>query len=163
MTEAFVLYKALWRDICAMLPVYSAEGANGCEIYYTDGTVRYMDRRLTWVLDDLLGYLCTDKQLLQQQSARWLERPRAKRLPLAVMEDFTLVPVKGRDCPNKYDGVSGYAVLEYVQSVRETERGTVIRLGRKQRITVLDSGKTVRRNLRIAQRVAVRYRQEYEN
>ncbi len=147
-------YKREWRSICAMLPKYLADGTNGTVIYYMDGSVEKVDKRLVWVLDDLLGHLGSSKELLHKKSLEYLEEPDARRLPLVVDDDFCLVPVKGRKTIKAADRAVGYIVLQYVQAVQTVEHETLVHLEQDNTIVVLDAARTVHQNLVLARALA---------
>ncbi len=113
-------YKRVWKNICAMLPVYLQDGTNGTVVYYIDGSTEQIGHRLEWVLNDLLKYLCTGKDILQQKANDYMESKNGRRIPLVVNQEMCLVPVKGRKAFTKNDGASGYVVLEYVESIQRT-------------------------------------------
>ena len=84
-------YKREWRDICALLPAYLPDGCNGSMILYEDGGVEEIKASLSWLLDDLLDYLRSSKQLLQRQSRRitaQMGNQRGRRLPLILGKVF---------------------------------------------------------------------------
>ena len=95
------------------MPVYLADGTNGTEITYLDGTVEQMDKRLCWVLNDLLFHLRSSTSVLMRQSRMVLGKP-ARRVPMVLKKEFSLVPVKGRERIGEYDSQTGYVVLNHV-------------------------------------------------
>ncbi len=109
-------YKTDWRQICAILPAYLADGTNGTEITYIDGTVEEVEYRLCWVLDDLLGHLKSSTAILTKQSRSLLGK-NARRVPLVLCKDFILVPVKGREAVGEHDKSIGYVVLHQAEKI----------------------------------------------
>ncbi len=158
----FPRYKQQWHSICAILPAYLDDGSNGTMIYYIDGTIQAISRSLTWVLNDLLQYLCTGKPLLMQKALEVFKERSIRRLPLAAAKDFTLVPVKGRQIVAEHDRVDGYIVLEYVQRVRQENGTTVVYLIKSHHITVLDTARTLKRNLKLADALQQHNRQQHK-
>ena len=84
--------------------MYLPDGANGTEITYLDGTAEQIDKRLCWVLDDLLFHLRSSTEVLRRQSRMVLGKS-ARRVPLVLKQEFSLVPVKGREKIGEYDMV----------------------------------------------------------
>ena len=107
-------YKTHWREICAILPVYLPDGINGTEITYLDGTKEHIPKRLCWVLDDILLHLRSSTDVLKKQSRMVLGKT-ARRVPLVLKKEFSLVPVKGREKVGEYDAVTGYIVLGHAE------------------------------------------------
>lgn len=62
-------YKREWHNICVLLPAYLPDGCNGSMILYEDGGTEEIKASLSWLLDDLLDYLRSNKAVLQQQSS----------------------------------------------------------------------------------------------
>ncbi len=149
-------YKQNWRDICAILPKYLGDGTNGTVIYYTDGSTEVVGRRLVWVLDDLLAYLCTDKRLLHQKAVASLEQQESYRVPLVVNRQLCLVPIKGRKRISKYDSQVGYAVLHHIESIQAAADGTLVQFNSGQSITALDSMRTLKKNLQLTEELKSR-------
>lgn len=155
-------YQKEWFQIYALLPAYLSGGTNGSFLYYADGTVEQENTRLCWVLDKLLGYHYSSKSLLQQQSRFLLEQlgqPSQRRLPLLLTPDFCLVPVKARPPQSRNHGADGYVVHSAVLSVAENDNGAgcVILLKNGQQLFVLDSLRTLRKNLRLAEQLAQKW------
>ncbi len=130
--------KTEWRQICAILPAYLPDGANGTIILYLDGTREEIPNRLCWVLDDLLGYLKSSTAILMKQSRRILGRT-ARRVPLVLNREFCLVPVKGREVTSRCDGATGYAVLRHVQKLITGETGSRILFNGGTSLNVYDN------------------------
>ena len=140
-------YKTGWREICAILPVYLSDGTNGTEITYLDGTVEQIGKRLCWVLDDLLFHLKSSVSVLTRQS-RTVFGKNARRVPLALKQEFSLVPVKGREPVSRYDAATGYVVLRHVQKLVSEEQGLRIWFSQTTSVHVLDTPHTLLENLR---------------
>lgn len=176
-------YKQQWQHICALLPVYLPDGTNGCRIVYDDGSTEQVAARLSWVMDDLLGYRRSSRAILQQQSRQILEQTepqgRRIRLPLVLSGDFCLVPVRIRRPFSRRHAADGYVVLSQVQGLSDaawhasaagTEQQDTIKSSMKEQytinhgtelvltgdscITVLDRRRTVRENLNLAAALA---------
>ncbi len=146
-------YKTGWRDIWALLPSYLSDGTNGCLTYYIDGLVEQSAARIDWVLGDLLTSLCSNKELLQQQSralSEQLGQPLQRRLPLLLTKDFCLVPVKARQPLSRNHAADGYVVYAMVEEIKQNPdgAGSLILLKNGQELLVLDKLRTLRDNLR---------------
>ena len=141
-------YKRDWRRICALLPAYLEDGTNGTMVTYIDGSEEAVEYRLQWVLDDLLGYLRTSRDVLTKQSKQYLGR-NARRVPLLVSPEFSLVPVKGREAIGAYDSVSGYVVLEHVVDVIPYGKTNRVYFNGGRYLSVYDSTRKVWENLNL--------------
>ena len=139
-------YKQEWRNICAILPVYLADGTNGTAITYTDGSVEEVPNRLYWVLDDLLGYLKSSKSILTKQS-RTVLGDKARCVPLALSPDFCLMLVKGREGIGKYDKNAGYIVQRHVDKLVSAGNGTRVIFNSGAEVQVKNKPRTVWENL----------------
>ena len=146
-------YKRDWRQICAILPAYLPDGANGTEITYLDGTKDYLPNRQCWVLDDLLGYRRSSKSILTAQSRRLLGQ-NVYRVPLILCDELILVPVKGREAIGKYDSLLGYIVKGHVKLILHQTRGCRIIFTSGVELTVHDQIKTLRLNMQRASELA---------
>ena len=143
-------YKTHWQDICAILPVYLSDGTNGTEITYLDGTVEQMDKRLCWVLNDLLFRLRSSTSVLMRQSRMVLGKT-ARRVPLVLKKEFSLVPVKGRERIGEYDSQTGYVVLNHVKRLIADNSGVRICFENNVSVHVLDTSYTLWHNMQIAE------------
>ena len=113
----YARYCADWQKVCAILPAYLLDGTNGTHVYYTDGTCDVLANRITWVLDDLLDYMLTSKEILARHSVRWMGGTGRRRVPLVVNDTFALVPVTCRVPQRRNDGATGYVVLQHIHEV----------------------------------------------
>ena len=132
------------------MPVYLPDGTNGTEITYLDGTVEQIQKRLCWVLDDLLFHLRSSKTVLTRQSRNTLGK-KARRVPLILKQDFTLVPVKGREKLSEYDSQTGYIVLTHVKRLIADNSGVQIYFENNVSVHVLDTSYTLWQNIQIAE------------
>ena len=117
--------------------MYLADGANGTEIIYLDGTAEQIDKRLCWVLDDLLFHLRSSTSVLMRQSRMVLGRT-ARRVPLVLKQEFSLVPVKGREKIGEYDSQTGYVVLGHIEKLSNAADGTKVHFHGGVSVTVKD-------------------------
>ena len=159
-------YKREWRDICALLPAYLPDGANGSYILYEDGSVEQVNYRLSWVIDDLLAYWCSNKVLLQQQScqiAAQLGNRHQRRIPLVLREDFCLVPVRARLTSSRNHGANGYVLLNKVKEIsqQKEQMGCKISFQNQVELEVLDSMRTLKGNLQLAAKMQEYLREEH--
>ena len=148
-------YKREWRNICALLPAYLPDGCNGSMILYEDGGTEEIKASLSWLLDDLLDYLRSNKAVLQQQSSEiavQMGKRNKRRLPLILNEAFLLLPVKARATFNRYHGVDGYVVLPKVANITEQngKDGCKICFTNQLELEVLDNLYTLRGNMALA-------------
>ena len=132
------------------MPVYLADGTNGTEITYLDGTVEQMDKRLCWVLNDLLFRLRSSTSVLMRQSRMVLGKT-ARRVPLVLKKEFSLVPVKGRERIGEYDSQTGYVVLNHVKRLIADNSGVRICFENNVSVHVLDTSYTLWHNMQIAE------------
>ena len=158
-------YKRGWRDICALLPAYLPDGCNGSMILYEDGGVEEIKASLSWLLDDLLDYLRSNKAVLQQQSSEiavQMGKRNKRRLPLILNEAFLLLPVKARATFNRYHGVDGYVVLPKVANITEQngKDGCKICFTNQLELEVLDNLYTLRGNMALAAKMQEYLREE---
>ena len=142
-------YKREWQDICALIPSYLEDGTNGTAITYLDNSKEFISYRLQWVLDDLLGYLRTNRAVLVKQSRGYLGK-QARRVPLLASPDLCLVPVKGRERISRSDTAAGYVVLRYVEDVIPCSSGNRVYFSGGTYITVYDTTRTLWANLNLA-------------
>lgn len=142
------LYKREWQHICAIMPAYLDDGTNGTRIVYVGGQEEYVPNRLSWVLDDLLGYLRTSRDVLAGQSKLYVGDD-ARRVPLIVSEQFCLSPVKGREELAKGDGTVGYVVLRHLLFAQEHAGKRSVKFIGGPEIEVLDSMRTLCGNLQL--------------
>lgn len=148
-------YKREWHNICALLPAYLPDGCNGSMILYEDGSEEEVKASLSWLLDDLLDYLRSNKAVLQQQSSEiavQMGKRNKRRLPLILNEAFLLLPVKARATFNRYHGVDGYVVLPKVANITEQngKDGCKICFTNQLELEVLDNLYTLRGNMALA-------------
>ena len=148
-------YKREWRDICALLPAYLPDGANGSYILYEDGSVEQVNFSFSWVLDHLFAYLHSNKQLLQRQSRRitaQMGNQRGRRLPLILSKDFCLVPIRVRLTSSPYHEANGYVRLNKVEDFSEQKgkSGCKIWFTNQLELEVLDNLYTLRGNMALA-------------
>lgn len=148
-------YKREWHNICALLPAYLPDGCNGSMILYEDGSEEEVKASLSWLLDDLLDYLRSNKAVLQQQSSEiavQMGKRNKRRLPLILNEAFLLLPEKARATFNRYHGVDGYVVLPKVANITEQngKDGCKICFTNQLELEVLDNLYTLRGNMALA-------------
>ena len=148
-------YKREWHNICALLPAYLPDGCNGSMILYEDGGTEEIKASLSWLLDDLLDYLRSSKQLLQRQSRRitaQMGNQRGRRLPLILSKDFCLVPIRVRLTSSPYHEANGYVRLNKVEDFSEQKgkSGCKIWFTNQLELEVLDNLYTLRGNMALA-------------
>ena len=134
------------------MPVYLADGTNGTEITYLDGTVEQIPKRLCWVLDDLLFHLRSSTSVLTRQSRSVLGK-NARRVPLVLKREFSLVPVKGREKIGEYDAVTGYIVLSHAALIRTGEDEAQVQFTSGVTVNVYDNARVLAEKIHIAERL----------
>ena len=137
------------------MPVYLADGTNGTEITYLDGTVEQMDKRLCWVLNDLLFHLKSSISVLTRQSRMVLGKT-ARRVPLVLKQEFSLVPVKGREKIGECDSQTGYVVLGHIQSLVQESNCLFIRFKSGTEVRVYDNARILMKKIRTTRNVLER-------
>ena len=137
------------------MPVYLADGTNGTEITYLDGTAEQMDKRLCWVLNDLLFHLKSSTSVLTRQSRMVLGKT-ARRVPLVLKQEFSLVPVKGRERIGEYDSQTGYVVLCHIQSLVQEGNRLFIRFKGGAEVRVYDNARILMKKIRNTRNVLER-------
>ncbi len=90
--------------------------------------------------------------MLTRQSRNTLGK-KARRVPLILKQDFTLVPVKGREKLGQYDAVTGYAVLHHVQSLLQEGGGLYIRFTGGAKVLVYDNPRVLKDKIRTTQQL----------
>ena len=135
--------------------MYLPDGANGTEITYLDGTAEQIDKRLCWVLDDLLFHLRSSTEVLRRQSCMVLGRT-ARRVPLVLKQEFSLVPVKGREKIGECDSQTGYVVLGHIQSLVQEGNRIFIRFQSGTEVRVYDNARILMKKIRTTTNVLER-------
>lgn len=143
-------YKYDWHKICAILPVYLRDGTNGTQIIYDGGTCETVPNRVQWVLDDLLGYLHTSREVLVHQCKQYMSKD-ARRVPLIVSEEFSLMPVKGREELCKGDSTVGYIVTKKLMYFVSGEGKRMAYFIGGGCVEVLDTQRTLSANMKLIQ------------
>ena len=143
-------YKTHWREICAILPVYLPDGINGTEITYLDGTKEHIPKRLCWMLDDILLHLRSSTDVLKKQSRMVLGKT-ARRVPLVLKKEFSLVPVKGREKVGEYDAVTGYIVLGHTEKIIGADDDVHVQFTGGANVQVYDNPRTLADKIRTVQ------------
>ena len=152
-------YKREWQNICAMLPAYLEDGTNGTKVTFLDSKEEHVRYRLQWVLDDLLGSLCTSRAILTKQSQRYLGK-NARRVPLIASAELALVPVKGREALGSNDATTGYVVMRHVEDVIPQGKENIIFFTGDTQIRVQDSTRTLWANLNLTKELLYNIQQE---
>ena len=133
--------------------MYLADGANGTEIIYLDGTAEQIDKRLCWVLDDLLFHLRSSTSVLMRQSRMVLGRT-ARRVPLVLKQEFSLVPVKGREKIGEYDSQTGYVLLGHIEKLSDAADGTKVHFHGGVSVTVKDHIRVLAGKIRTTEKLS---------
>ena len=133
--------------------MYLPDGANGTEITYLDGTAEQIDKRLCWVLDDLLFHLRSSTEVLRRQSRMVLGRT-ARRVPLVLKQEFSLVPVKGREKIGEYDSQTGYVALRHIEKLSDGTDGTKVHFNSGVSVTVKDHIRVLAGKIRTTEKLS---------
>ena len=75
----------------------------------------------------------------------------ARRVPLVLKKEFSLVPVKGRERIGEYDSQTGYVVLNHVKRLIADNSGVRICFENNVSVYVLDTSYTLWHNMQIAE------------
>ena len=75
----------------------------------------------------------------------------ARRVPLVLKKEFSLVPVKGRERIGEYDSQTGYVVLNHVKRLIVDNSGVRICFENNVSVYVLDTSYTLWHNMQIAE------------
>ena len=130
--------------------MYLPDGTNGTEISYLDGSVQTVNKRLCWVLDDLLFHLRSSTGILTRQSRTMLGK-NARRVPLVLKKEFSLVPVKGREKVGEYDAVTGYIVLGHAEKIIGADDDVHVQFTGGANAQVYDNPRTLADKIRTVQ------------
>ena len=131
--------------------MYLADGANG--------TAEQIDKRLCWVLDDLLFHLRSSTSVLMRQSRMILGRT-ARRVPLVLKQEFSLVPVKGREKIGEYDSQTGYVVLGHIEKLSDAADGTKVHFNGGVSVTVKDHIRVLAGKIRTTEKLSAQNEQQ---
>ena len=80
----------------------------------------------------------------------------ARRVPLVLKQEFSLVPVKGREKIGKCDSQTGYAVLGHIQSLVQEGNCLFIRFKGGAEVRVYDNTRILMKKIRITRNVLER-------
>ena len=138
------------RGLCAILPRYEQDGANGTDILFEDGGRINHKRKLRSVLKELVGFYQKDLTLIRGHAAKTLGQKTM--LPISIAPAITLVPFKVRKPIGKDDGAIGYVFESAVLKLERADQGTQIKLKGDFDIFVFENIKTAKRHMDLADR-----------
>lgn len=154
-----------WLDsgLCAILPRYEKDGANGTDIFFEDGSRISHKRKVRSVIKELAGLYQKDLTLIREHAAKALVQK--SMLPISIAPGITLVPFKVRKPIGQNDGAIGFLFESAVINLEKAERGSVVKLKGGFEVPVFENIKTARRHMENADRVrknAVQYGLKHE-
>lgn len=149
-----------WDKVCMLEPVYLPDGTNGCRVYYDDGTHDDMYCRQQLVVNAWAEQKHTSVDVAKRLYRMLSGNPSKHRPTLPFQPELCLVAVKCRRRTRHNDCASGYVVLNKVRRVIvKTGGGSYIQFaGNPYPVPVLESRRSVLRNLAQARLVADAYR-----
>ena len=80
----------------------------------------------------------------------------ARRVPLVLKQEFSLVPVKGREKIGECDSQTGYAVLCHIQSLVQEGNCLFIRFKSGTEVRVYDNARILMKKIRTTRNVLER-------
>jgi hypothetical protein len=80
----------------------------------------------------------------------------ARRVPLVLKQEFSLVPVKGREKIGEYDSQTGYVVLCHIQSLVQESNCLFIRFKSGTEVRVYDNARILMKKIRTTRNVLER-------
>lgn len=104
------------------------------------------------MLDDLLFHLRSSTDVLTRQSRSVLGRT-TRRVPLILKQDFSLVPVKGRERLSEYDAVTGYIVLSHTEKIIDLDDAVQVVFTGGAKVQVYDNIRTLADKIRTTERM----------
>lgn len=156
-------YKREWYKVVCFQPVYLPDGRNGCRVYYDNDVFEDIPYRLQWVINDWNSYHTTTTAVLRQQSKLWLGNDPRRRLPLVYNRNLCLIPVKLRARRKDGDEVSGYAVLQKIQSTytwKDEQQYLSFHSCRKD-LMILEKRQTLEENMQLGWKLLQFFKQEH--
>jgi len=153
LTERGNKYCREWIDkgLCAVLPRYNADGLNGSDILFEDGSRCSHKRKVRAVLKEIAALYQKDMALIRRHATQALGQK--SMLPVSITSGMTLVPFKVRKPIGKDDGAVGYVFESAVISLEQAEQGSIIKLKGGFEIYVFEKIKTARRHMENADRI----------
>jgi len=145
-------YEWLDRGLCAILPQYSQDGANGTDILFKDGDRINHKRKVRAVIKELAGLYQKDLTLTRDHAAKALGQK--SMLPISITPGITLVPFKVRKPIGKDDGAIGYVFESAVVKIEKAERGSLVKLKGGFEVYVFENIKTAKRHMDYADKVS---------
>ena len=102
------------------------------------------------MLDDILLHLRSSTDVLKKQSRMVLGKT-ARRVPLVLKKEFSLVPVKGREKVGEYDAVTGYIVLGHTEKIIGADDDVHVQFTGGANVQVYDNPRTLADKIRTVQ------------
>ena len=130
-------YMLHWPYIMAITPYYDEANRTCNRIYYIDGSTAEYPCRCDQILEHLAVVLRTSLEVIRRRAVVLCDEEEEekadgetgtenaeeickelRKMPLVMVKDFTLIPVKCRSELVRNSGTLGYVVLRYVQRVK---------------------------------------------
>ena len=78
----------------------------------------------------------------------------ARRVPLVLKQEFSLVPVKGREKIGEYDSQTGYVVLGHIEKLSDATDGTKVHFNGGVSVTVKDHIRVLAGKIRTTEKLS---------
>ena len=139
--EGFPDYVLNWPYMMAVIPFYDEKYRTWSRVYYFNGEEEVYPCSCEQILEDIAMALRTSLNVVRSRSVMlsdWNRWGDMRKVPLALANGFTLVPVKCRTELVRNSGTLGYVVYEYVKDICTVSRGEceICFLDEKQSIMV---------------------------
>jgi hypothetical protein len=84
----------------------------------------------------------------------------ARRVPLVLKQEFSLVPVKGREKIGEYDSQTGYVVLGHIEKLSDAADGTKVHFNGGVSVTVKDHIRVLAGKIRTTEKLSEQNEQQ---
>ena len=124
--DGFPDYVLNWPYMMAVIPFYDEKYRTWSRVYYFNGEEEVYLCSCEQILEDIAVALRTSLDVVRSRSVMlsdWKRWGDMRKVPLALANGFTLVPVKCRTEVVRNSGTLGYVVHEYVKDIRTVARG----------------------------------------
>ncbi|MFA5535737.1 MAG: hypothetical protein WDA53_01035 [Bacillota bacterium] len=152
-----------WPNLLALYPFLAEDGGNytGVMLQYSEGVVD--TRKTKTVLTHLAKNFALDLALVKARGRKVLHCSR--EVPLVIMSELVLLPVKRREPPMKDAGSMGYVVLSQMAGWEDSPRAgyrTRILFHNQSYLDVLTSQATFRKRIAEAEQLLGDYHRRHQ-